>query len=90
MPRHEKLAQEAAARGEGSAAYTAAAQRHAKAAWFFLIISVGFWYFWGWRWALIIIAIAAFTAFQSITATKTAAKLKSQEGDSETGADQGK
>lgn len=83
MSLHDKLAQKAIAMGKSSSEFTAAAQKHANATWFYVIAAGIVWYFFGWAWALIPIALGVYTAFQSISATMTATRLKSQEQSSE-------
>jgi hypothetical protein len=83
MSLHDKLAQKANAMGKSSSEFTASAQKHANATWL-CVIAVGVvWYFLGWAWALIPIALGIYTAFQSISATMVATKLKNQEQSSE-------
>ena len=80
MSLHDKLAQKAIAMRKSSSEFSAAAQRHANATWFFVIAALVVWYFWGWIWALLPIALAAYTALQSTSSTMIATRIKSQEG----------
>lgn len=75
MPLHDKLAQKAVSMGKGAAEFSAAAQKHANATWFYAIVAGVVWYFFGWGWALILIVLAIYTAFQSVSATMVAARI---------------
>ncbi len=79
MSLHNKLAQKAIAMGRSSSEFTAAAQKHANASWFYVIAAAVIWYFFGWVWALIPIALAVYTTFQSISSTMIATRLERQE-----------
>ncbi|MEW5792644.1 MAG: hypothetical protein ACOY4L_00655 [Pseudomonadota bacterium] len=81
MSLHDKLAQEAISMGKSTPEFTAAAQKHANATWFYVIAAGIVWYFFGWVWALIPIALGVYTAFQSVSATMIATRLESQEKD---------
>lgn len=83
MSLHDKLAQKAIAMGKSSSEFTAAAQKHANATWFYVIAAGVVWYFFGLAWALIPSALGVYTALQSISATMVATKLESQEQRSE-------
>lgn len=82
MALHDKLAQKAVAMEKHSSEFSAAAQKHANATWFYLIAAGAVWYFFGWVWALIPIVLGVYTAFQSISATMIATRLENQEPDS--------
>lgn len=82
MALHDKLAQKAIAMGKHSSEFSAAAQKHANATWFYLIVAGVVWYFFGWLWALIPAALGVYTAFQSISATMVATRLEKQESNS--------
>lgn len=82
MALHDKLAQKAIAMGKHSSGFSAAAQKHANATWFYLIVAGAVWYFFGWLWALVPAALGVYTAFQSISATMVATRLESQESNS--------
>jgi hypothetical protein len=84
MSLHDKLAQKAVSRGKGAAEFSAAAQKHANATWFYVITAGVVWYFFGWGWALIPIALGAYTAFQSVSSTMIAAKIEKLEQSSDT------
>jgi hypothetical protein len=79
MALHDKLAHKAIAMGKHSSEFSEAAQKHANATWFYLIVAGAVWYFFGWLWALIPAALGVYTAFQSISATLIATRLESQE-----------
>lgn len=83
MSLHDKLAQKAIAMGKSSPEFTAAAQKHANATWFYVIAAGVVWYFFGWGWALVPIALGVYAAFQSISATMIATRLESQKQGSE-------
>lgn len=76
MSLHDKLASKAISSGKGAADFSAAAQKHANATWFFLIAAGAIWYFLCWGWALIPVAIGIFTAVQSVSATMVATRIK--------------
>lgn len=76
MSLHDKLASKAIASGKGAADFSAAAQKHANATWFFLIAAFASWYFFGWGWALIPVAIGIFTAVQSVSVTMVATRIE--------------
>lgn len=83
MSLHDKLAQKAASMGKSSSEFTAAAQQHANATWFYLIVAGIVWYFFGWGWALIPAAFGIYSIFHSISATLVATKLERTEQNSE-------
>lgn len=83
MALHDKLAQKAIAMGKHSSEFSAAAQKHANATWFYLIVAGAVWYFFGWLWALIPAALGVYTVFQSISATMIATRLEKTEQNSE-------
>ena len=76
MALHDKLASKAISSGKGAADFSAAAQKHANATWFFLIVAGAIWYFLGWGWALIPVAIGIYTAVQSVSATMVATRIE--------------
>ncbi len=76
MSFHDNVAYKAASMGKTATQFNAAAQEHANATWFFLIIAGVVWYFTSWGWALIPAAVAAFTAFQSVSSTMIATRLE--------------
>lgn len=87
MALHDELAKKAAAMGKQPHEFSVAAQKHANATWLYLILGAGVWYFFGWIWALIPGALAAYSAFQSVSATLIADRLErkgSNAGSSET------
>ena len=79
MALHDELARKAAAMGKTAREFSAAAQKHANATWFYLILGAGVWYFFDWVWALIPGALAAYSAFQSVSATLVADRLERKE-----------
>jgi hypothetical protein len=82
---HDKLAERAAAMGKTAEDFHVAAQKHANAAWFFLIVAGVVWYFLAWTWALIPAAIGIFSAFQSVSSTMIESKLENLDAGSSTG-----
>ena len=76
---HDDLAVRAIATGKTAVEFKNGAQRKANATWIYLIIAAGVWYFIGWLWALIPAALAALSAFQSMSATLIAARLEKTE-----------
>jgi len=78
MSLHNELAQKAVAVGKHSSEFSAAAQKHANATWFYLIVAGVVWYFTSWPWALIPAALGVYAAFQSISATKIATRIERQ------------
>lgn len=83
MTFHDKAANKAATMGKTSIEFKNAAQKHANATWFFVIVAGIAWYFWGWQFAIVPALIGIFTAFQSISSTMIAerlSKLKSAQG----------
>lgn len=79
MSFHDSVALRARLDGDTSAQFRAAAQRHANAAWIYLIIGAIVWYFTSWLWALIPLAFAAYVVFQSFSATAVAIRLEKYE-----------
>ncbi|MCP3943442.1 MAG: hypothetical protein GY710_18445 [Desulfobacteraceae bacterium] len=79
MALHDQLAQKATKKGKHASDFFAAAQKHANATWFYLIVAAAVWYFFGWLWALIPATLGGYTAFQSISATMIATRLESHE-----------
>jgi len=77
---HDRLAIKANLMNKNSKEFTGAAQRHANASWFFLIIAGVVWYFSdNWVWTLIPLALMTFTVLQSISSTLIASKLEAYE-----------
>jgi hypothetical protein len=83
MSLHDKLVQKAVTMGKSSSEFSAAAQKHANATWFYLIVAAVGWYFFGWLWALIPIALGVYAIFQSVSATMIATRLENREQSSE-------
>lgn len=83
MSFHDSVALKARLDGNTPAQFHQAAQRHANATWTYLIIAAVVWYFANWMWALIPIALAAYVAFQSVSATLVATKLEKLENTQE-------
>ena len=79
---HNELAALAVRDGNTSQQFRAAAQKHANATWFFLIVAGAVWYFSSWMWSLIPFALATFVTIKSITATAVAIKLEKSENPS--------
>jgi hypothetical protein len=78
MSLHDQLAQKAVSIGKSYTEFKVAAQKHANATWFLIIGGGVVWYFFGWTWALILIALAAYTAFKSVSATMVATRLENR------------
>lgn len=78
MSFHDQIARMAILDGNTSQQFRAAAQKHANATWFFLIVAAVVWYITNWMWALIPLGLTAFKAFQSISATMVAIRLEKQ------------
>ena len=76
---HDNLADRAAAMGKTAAEFKSGSQRKANAAWYLLIVAAAVWYFVNWQWALIPAALAALSAFQSVSASLIAARLEKVE-----------
>jgi len=83
MSLHDKLAQKAISLGKSPSEFKVAAQKHANATWFLLIVGGVVWYFLGWTWAIILIALGAYTALKSVSATMVATRLEDREQTSE-------
>jgi hypothetical protein len=66
--------------GKTAAEFKRGAQQKANATWLFVIIAAAVWYFVGWAWALIPAVVAAFSAFQSVSASMIAARLDKASG----------
>jgi hypothetical protein len=79
MSWHDSLAVKAREMGKSAAEFKSGARRKANATWPFLIVAGAVWYFAGWGWALIPAAIAAWNAFQSVSATMIATRLERTE-----------
>ena len=73
---HDGLARMAVERGDTSAKFNRAAQRHANVTWFWLAAAGVVWYFTKWGWALIPFAAAVWEAAKSIGSTLVAVKLE--------------
>lgn len=82
MALHDKLAQKAIEMGKHSSEFSAAAQKHSNATWFYLIVAGIAWYFFGWLWALIPGTLGIYTVLQSISATMVTTRLESHESKS--------
>ena len=76
MSFHDQIAEAALRDGNTPDQFRAAAQRHAKAFWFLAILAAAVWFFAGWGWAVVPLGLALVTAFQSVSSTLTARKLK--------------
>lgn len=79
MSLHDKMAEKAAAMGKSPSEFTAAAQSHANATWFWLVVAGIVWYFWAWGWALVPGVVAIYKIIQSVSSTKIAMKLEEHE-----------
>jgi hypothetical protein len=73
---HDNLAGHALLKGKTSEEFRSAAKKHANATWIYAIIGGVVWWLTSWVWALIPFAIAAFVAFQSVSATMIASRLE--------------
>ncbi|MGH7485160.1 MAG: hypothetical protein ACREMY_06085 [bacterium] len=73
--------------GKRARQFEVAAQQHAKAFWLLLIVGGIVWWLAGWEWALVPAALAAWTAFKSMSATMMRTRLEKLER--ETGMAQG-
>jgi hypothetical protein len=73
---HDTLAARAVTMGRSAAEFKAGARRKANTTWPWLIVSVAVGFSVSWAWALIPAAIAAFSAFQCISAILVASRLK--------------
>jgi len=76
MSFYNNLTQKALSMGKNSSDFTRAAQKNANATWFYGILGGVLWYFLSWIWAVIPFILAAYSAFQSISATIIAEKIK--------------
>lgn len=76
---HDALAAKSAEMGKTSAEFRAGARRKARATCLFLIVTIVVGYFAGWMWALIPGVVAAWSAFQFMSATLIAARLEAME-----------
>lgn len=74
------MAQRAIAMGKTAPDFKKGAQNKANMTWLFLVVAGAVWYFVGWAWALIPAGIAAFNAFQSVSASMIAARLDKAAG----------
>ena len=73
---HDSLAARAIEMGTTAGAFNGGARRKANATWLCLAVAGAVWYFVSWPWALIPAAIAAWNAFQSMSATMIASRLE--------------
>jgi Kef-type K+ transport system membrane component KefB len=74
---HDKLdTLQAAASGKTAEQFKEAAQKHANAAWFLLIMAAVVWYFLGFVWALIPGALVIYGALMSFSSTSIARRLE--------------
>lgn len=73
---HDALAAKSAEMGKTSAEFRAGARRKAKATALFLIVTGAVGYFAGWIWALLPAVVAAWSAFQFMSATLIASRLE--------------
>jgi hypothetical protein len=76
MSFHDSLAEGALRDGNTPAEFRAAAQRHANAFWFYMIIAAVTWFFFGWGWSLLPFGLALFVALQSVSSTLVAGKME--------------
>lgn len=77
---HDSLTERAIAMGKTAPDFRKGAQHKANMTWLFLAVAGAVWYFVGWAWALFPSGIAAFSAFQSVSATMIAARLDKTAG----------
>ena len=73
---HDALAAKSAEMGKTSAEFRAGARRKASATCLFLMAAGAVAYFGGWAWALLPGAVAAWSAFQTMSATLIASRLE--------------
>ena len=64
------------ARTATAADFDAAAQKHANASWFFLLVAIAVWYFTNIYWAIIPAVVLLITIVQSVQATRMGQKLR--------------
>ena len=76
---HDALAVKSAEMGKTSAEFRAGARRKSKAMCLLLIVTGAVGYFAGWMWALIPGVLAAWSAFQLMSATLIASRLEALE-----------
>ena len=76
---HDNLATRAHLSGRTAEEFSAAAQKHANATWFYIAIGAVVWWLTSWVWALLPFAVAAFVAIQSVSATMIASRLEEYE-----------
>ena len=76
---HDALAAKSAEMGKTSAEFRAGARRKAKAICLLLAVAGAVGYFAGWVWALIPALMAAWSAFQLMSATLIASRLEALE-----------
>ena len=77
---HDKLAIKAEASGKTAEQFNEAAQKHASAAWFLLIMAAVVWYFLGFVWALIPGALVIYGALMRFSSTSIAKRLEKSDG----------
>lgn len=76
---HDVLAAKSAEMGKTSAEFRAGARRKARATGLFVIVAGVVGYFAGWAWALLPAVVAAWSAFQVMSATMIASRLEAME-----------
>ena len=76
---HDGLAARAITMGKTAAEFKKGAQHKANATWLSLAVAGAVWYFVGWAWAMVPAFFAAFSAFQSVSASLIAARLDKAE-----------
>lgn len=79
---HDALAVKSAEMGKTAAEFKAGARRKANATGLFLIVACAVGYFVSWPWALLPGVVAAWSAFQSMSATMIASRLEAMEAKS--------
>jgi len=79
MSLHKQFASKAIKSGKKSCDFHEAAQSHANSAFFYLIISVAFWYFFGWSWASVPIFLCLFSTVKSIFSTLVEVEIENYE-----------
>lgn len=76
---HDSVAIKALQMGKTAGEFRSASQNKANATWLYLAVAGAVWYFVSWPWALIPAALAALSAFQSVSATMVALRLEKVE-----------
>ena len=80
MGLHDQIATKAFSMGKKSKEFNDAAQSHANASFFFLIIAGLVWYFFdNWIWVFIPMALLVYTVLKSISSTLIALRLEKLE-----------